>query len=55
MVADRELPYVATQLQRAADNGSAWNYLRGLLALPAGVAAWVYDDRLPRLCSQVRP
>lgn len=52
-VAERELAYVAQQLRRAADNDSAWNYLRGLLALPGGDAAWLHDDRIPQLCNEV--
>lgn len=31
---DKELLYVAQQIQRAPDNESAWNYLWGLFALP---------------------
>lgn len=31
---DAELAFVASALQPAPDNESAWNYLRGLFALP---------------------
>ena len=52
-VAGHELAFVAEQLQRAGHNGSAWNYLRGLLTLPGGGDAWVHDERLLQLCCQV--
>lgn len=52
-VSDRELAFVAEQLRRGAHNGSAWNYLRGLLALPGGDGARLHDERLPQLCCTV--
>jgi hypothetical protein len=52
-VAVHELAFAAEQLQRGAHNGSAWNYLRGLLTLPGGGDARLHDQRLPQLCCQV--
>ena len=52
-IAGRELAFVVEQLQRGAHNGSAWNYLRGLLTLPGGGDAWLHDERIPQLCCQV--
>jgi hypothetical protein len=52
-MASHELAFVAEQLQRGGHNGSAWNYLRGLLTLPGGGDAWLHDERLPQLCCQV--